>query len=65
MQHQLLLTFYRYIQLLPLLRIKQVRQGKYFDIEVNIEDEKKAKTKVEEMCKKLLANLVIEDYKIL
>jgi len=45
--------------------VKQVRQGKYFDIEVNIEDEKKAKIKVEEMCKKLLANLVIEDYKIL
>ena len=45
--------------------VKQVRQGKYFDIEVNIEDEKKAKTKVEEMCKKLLANLVIEDFKIL
>ena len=45
--------------------VKQVRQGKYFDIEVNIEDEKKAKNKVEEMCKKLLSNLVIEDYKIL
>jgi len=45
--------------------VKEVRQGKYFDIEVNSEDEKKAKTKVEEMCKKLLANLVIEDYKIL
>ncbi len=45
--------------------VKQVRQGKYFDIEVNIEDEKKAKAKVEEMCKKLLTNLVIEDYRIL
>ncbi len=45
--------------------VKEVRQGKYFDIEINIEDEKKAKIKVEEMCKKLLANLVIEDYKIL
>ena len=45
--------------------VKQVRQGKYFDIDVNIEDENKAKTKVEEMCKKLLANLIIEDYKIL
>ena len=44
--------------------VKQVRQGKYFDIEVNIEYEKKAKIKVEEMCKKLLANLVIENYKI-
>ena len=45
--------------------VEQVRQGKYFDIEVNIEDEKKAKVKVEEMCKSLLANLVIEDFKIL
>ena len=45
--------------------VKEVRQGKYFDIEVNTSDEKNSKVKVEEMCKKLLANLVIEDYKIL
>ena len=45
--------------------VKEVRQGKYFDIEVNTNDEKNAKVKVEEMCNKLLANLVIEDYKIL
>ena len=45
--------------------VKQIRQGKYFDIEVKTENEKKAKIRVEEMCKKLLANLVIEDYKIL
>ena len=45
--------------------VKEVRQGKYFDIEVNTSDEKNAKVKVEEMCKTLLANLVIEDYKIL
>ena len=45
--------------------VKEVRQGKYFDIEVNESDESKAKSQVEEMCKKLLANLVIEDYKIL
>tara|TARA_B100001996_G_scaffold22147_1_gene17608 strand:- start:249 stop:482 length:234 start_codon:yes stop_codon:yes gene_type:complete len=44
---------------------KDVRQGKYFNIDMGIEDEKKAKLKAEEMCKKLLANLVIEDYKIL
>ena len=44
---------------------KDVRQGKYFDIEINTNNEKKAKSIVEEMCKKLLANLVIEDYKIL
>ena len=45
--------------------VNEVRQGKYFDIEVGDADENKAKTKVDEMCKKLLANLVIEDYKIL
>ena len=45
--------------------VKDVRQGKYFDIDINETDEAKAKSKVDEMCKKLLANLVIEDYKIL
>ena len=45
--------------------IDEVRQGKYFDIEINEKDEKKAKIKADEMCKKLLANLVIEDYKII
>ena len=45
--------------------VNEVRQGKYFDIEVGERDENKAKSKVDEMCKKLLANLVIEDYKIL
>ena len=45
--------------------IDSVRQGKYFDLEVNEKDEIKAKSKAEEVCKKLLANLVIEDFKIL
>ena len=45
--------------------INEVRQGKYFEIDTKESDPKKAKDKVEEMCKKLLANLVIEDYKIL
>ncbi len=45
--------------------VKEVRQGKYFDIEINENNEIKAKSKVEEMCKKLLANLVIEDFKII
>ena len=45
--------------------VSEVRQGKYFDIEINESDDSKAKSQVEEMCKKLLANLVIEDYKIL
>ena len=45
--------------------VDDVRQGKFFEISVNEQDESKAKSQVEEMCKKLLANLVIEDYKIL
>jgi phosphoribosylformylglycinamidine synthase PurS subunit len=45
--------------------IDEVRQGKYFEININEQDENKAKVKVEKMCKKLLANLVIENYKIL
>ena len=45
--------------------ISEVRQGKYFEIDVNENDPKKAKAGVEEMCKKLLANLVIENFKII
>ena len=45
--------------------INEVRQGKYFEIEVKEEDPEKAKDLVENMCKKLLANLVIENYKII
>ncbi len=45
--------------------INEVRQGKYFEIDTKEDDKKKAEKKVEEMCKKLLANLVIEDFKII
>ena len=45
--------------------INEIRQGKYFEIEVKEDDPKKAKSLVDEMCKKLLANLVIENYKII
>ena len=45
--------------------INEVRQGKYFEIDTNENDKKAAEEKVEEMCKNLLANLVIEDFKII
>ena len=45
--------------------LEEVRQGKFFEININESDETKAKSQVEDMCKKLLANLVIEDYKII
>ena len=45
--------------------VNEVRQGKYFEIDIKETDKDIAKAKVEEMCKKLLANLVIENYKII
>ena len=45
--------------------VNEVRQGKFFEIDINEKDEIKAKSKVQEMCEKLLANLVIEDFKII
>ena len=44
--------------------IVNVRQGKYFDIELNESDKEKAKKIAEEICKKFLTNVVIEDYTI-
>tara|TARA_B100000945_G_scaffold269030_1_gene229740 strand:+ start:509 stop:748 length:240 start_codon:yes stop_codon:yes gene_type:complete len=44
--------------------LRDLRQGKYFEVDINENDEKIAKDKVDEMCKKLLANLIIEDFKI-
>ena len=44
--------------------IVNIRQGKYFDIELDETDKDKAKKIAEEICKKLLTNVVIEDYTI-
>ena len=44
--------------------LKSIRQGKHFEIELNENNATVAQNKVEEMCKKLLVNLIIEDYKI-
>ena len=44
--------------------LKSLRQGKYFEVEINENNEEETKKKVEDMCKKLLVNLIIEDYKI-
>ena len=45
--------------------IHEIRQGKYFEIYIDENDKKKAEEQVENMCKKLLANLVIENYRII
>ena len=44
--------------------LKSIRQGKFFEIEVNTTDSNEAQKKIKEMCEKLLVNLIIEDYKI-
>ena len=45
--------------------VNEVRQGKFFELEISETNKERSKTKVDEMCQKLLANLVIEDYKII
>ena len=49
---------------LGMSNLKTIRQGKYFEIEIDEKDITKAEKNVDEMCKKLLVNLIIEDYKI-
>ncbi len=44
--------------------LKSIRQGKHFEVEVEDKDQTLAEKKVDMMCKKLLVNLIIEDYKI-
>ena len=47
-----------------MITLKNLRQGKYFEVDVNEDNEETAKNKVDEMCKKLLVNLIIEDFTI-
>ena len=47
-----------------MVNLKSIRQGKHFEIEVDENDLTEAEKKVNNMCKKLLVNLIIEDYKI-
>ena len=45
--------------------ISNVRQGKYFELDIDENNFQKAKSRADELCKKLLANLVIENYQII
>ncbi len=44
--------------------VDDVRQGKYIELDLSENDKDKAHTHVEDMCKKLLSNMVIENYAI-
>ena len=49
---------------LGMTNVISIRQGKYFEIDINENDKNIAEKKIKEMCEKLLVNLIIEDYKI-
>ena len=44
--------------------VNDVRQGKYIEIKIDDDDKGAATKRLNEMCEKLLANLVIEDYSV-
>tara|TARA_Y100001970_G_scaffold255280_1_gene331810 strand:+ start:1834 stop:2076 length:243 start_codon:yes stop_codon:yes gene_type:complete len=44
--------------------LNQIRQGKFFEVDLNEKDYEKAKLQVNEMCEKLLVNQIIENFKI-
>ena len=58
-------TIKKALESMSFKNVNDVRQGKYFEIDIDEKNQKKAEENAEEMCKKLLANLVIENYKII
>ena len=58
------LTIKRALESLGYQNLEEVRVGKLITIELNSKDKEKAKQKVDEMCRKLLANPIIEDYSL-
>ena len=58
-------TIKKALESMSFKNVNDVRQGKYFEIDIDEKNLKNAEEKADEMCKKLLTNLVIEDYKII
>ena len=58
-------TIKKALESMSFKNVNDIRQGKYFEIDIDEKNQKKAEEKIEQMCKKLLVNLVIEDYKII
>ena len=58
-------TIKKALESMSFKNINDVRQGKYFELDINEKNPKNVEEKAEEICKKLLTNLVIEDYKII
>ena len=58
-------TIKKALESMSFKNINDVRQGKYFELDIDEKNPKNVEEKAEEICKKLLTNLVIEDYKII
>jgi len=57
------LTIKHALESLGYQNLKEVRIGKMISVQINSDDKKDAEKQIDEMCKKLLANPIIEDYK--
>jgi phosphoribosylformylglycinamidine synthase len=44
--------------------VKEVRMGKIIELDLDAQDPAEARKRVEQMCEKLLANTVIEEYRV-
>ena len=47
-----------------IVNLNNIRQGKYFEVDINEKNERQAEDQVKKMCEKLLVNKIIEDFKI-
>ncbi len=56
------LTVKHALQSLGYQNLEEVRVGKFITVKLNSKDKKEAKQRIDEMCQKLLANPIIEDY---
>lgn len=52
------------LESLGFVGVGEVRQGKFIEIELAETDREKARVQLDQMCEKLLANTVIENYNI-
>ena len=57
------LTIQGGLHMLGFSSVKQVRMGKYLEVQVEAADQDAARAQVAEMCRKLLANPVIEEFR--
>jgi phosphoribosylformylglycinamidine synthase len=58
------MTIHKALASLGYDEVRGVRQGKVFEIDVQARDAAAARRRLEEMCRRLLANPVVEEYQV-